>query len=113
MLLRTIGNEELRWSRRAAAPIWIPRLPIRQDDPSTVGVASPECLRGIHSLAEGYSDGLVGRPLSALFEFCTSGHSQGIVSDGRNSNAFNSCDKGQNLVWHQIVDNAHFPIPGI
>jgi CheY-like chemotaxis protein len=52
-ILRTIGDEELRQSRRAAAPIWIPGLPIRQDDPSTVGVACPECLRVFtHSLKD-------------------------------------------------------------
>jgi CheY-like chemotaxis protein len=44
-ILQTIGDEALRRSRRAAAPIWISGLPIRQDDPSTVGVACPECLR--------------------------------------------------------------------
>ena len=52
-ILRTIGDEELRQSRRAAAPIWISALPIRQDDPSTVGVACPECLRVFtHSLKD-------------------------------------------------------------
>jgi CheY-like chemotaxis protein len=29
-ILRTIGDEELRQSRRATAPIWTPGLPIRQ-----------------------------------------------------------------------------------
>jgi CheY-like chemotaxis protein len=44
-ILRAIDNVEVRQSRRAAAPIWIPGLPIQQGDRSTTAVACPECLR--------------------------------------------------------------------
>jgi hypothetical protein len=44
-ILREIDNEEVCQSRRAAAPIWIPGLPIHQGDLSTTAVACPECLR--------------------------------------------------------------------
>jgi CheY-like chemotaxis protein len=53
-ILRTIGDEELRRSRRATAPIWTPGLPIRQADLSGVAVACPECLRVFtHPLIDG------------------------------------------------------------
>lgn len=53
-ILRTIGDEELRQSRRATAPIWIPGLPVRQGDLSSVAVACPECLRVFtHPLKDG------------------------------------------------------------
>jgi CheY-like chemotaxis protein len=44
-ILRTIGDEVLRHSARAATPIWIPGVPIDERDLSTVVVACPECLR--------------------------------------------------------------------
>ncbi len=44
-ILREVDNEEIRQARRATAPIWIPRLLIRQGDLSTTAVACPECLR--------------------------------------------------------------------
>jgi CheY-like chemotaxis protein len=44
-ILRDIDRREFRQSRRAAAPIWIPGLPIHQGDLSTTAVACPECLR--------------------------------------------------------------------
>jgi CheY-like chemotaxis protein len=50
-ILNEIEDKELRQSRRAAAPIWIPGLPIHQSDASTTAVACPECLRPFsHSL---------------------------------------------------------------
>jgi CheY-like chemotaxis protein len=50
-ILREIDNEEVRKSRRAAAPIWIPGLPIHQGDLTTTAIACPECLRAfLHSL---------------------------------------------------------------
>jgi CheY-like chemotaxis protein len=55
-ILREIDNEEVRKSRRATAPIWVPGLPIHQDDLTTTVIACPECLRAfLHSLhsAEG------------------------------------------------------------
>jgi CheY-like chemotaxis protein len=53
-ILRTISDEELRQSRRATTPIWIPGLPVRQGDFSSVAVACPECLRVFtHSLRDG------------------------------------------------------------
>jgi hypothetical protein len=53
-ILRTIGAEELRRSRRATAPIWTPGLPVRQGDLSNVAVACPECLRVFtHPLKDG------------------------------------------------------------
>ena len=44
-ILSKIEDEEVRYSRRTAAPIWIPGLPIQQDDPSRTAIACPECLR--------------------------------------------------------------------
>jgi hypothetical protein len=44
-ILRDIDRQDIRQPRRAAAPIWIPRLPIHQGDLSTTAVACPECLR--------------------------------------------------------------------
>ena len=44
-ILSKIKGEGVRRSRRAAAPIWIPGLPIQQSDPSRTAVACPECLR--------------------------------------------------------------------
>lgn len=44
-ILREIDNGGVLQSRRAAAPIWIPGLPIHQGDRSTTAVACPECLR--------------------------------------------------------------------
>jgi CheY-like chemotaxis protein len=53
-ILHTIGDEELRRSRRAAAPIWTPGLPVRQGDLSSVAIACPECLRVFtHPLKDG------------------------------------------------------------
>jgi CheY-like chemotaxis protein len=53
-ILRTIGAEELRRSRRATAPIWTPGLPVREGDLSNVAVACPECLRVFtHPLKDG------------------------------------------------------------
>jgi CheY-like chemotaxis protein len=50
-ILSEIDDKEARQSRRAAAPIWIPGLPIHRDDLSTTAVACPECLRPFsHSL---------------------------------------------------------------
>lgn len=50
-MLREIEDEELRKSRRATAPIWIPGLPIHQGDLTTTAIACPECLRAfLHSL---------------------------------------------------------------
>ena len=44
-ILRNVDRQDIRQSRRAAAPIWIPGLPIHQGDLSTTAVACPECLR--------------------------------------------------------------------
>ena len=44
-ILCDIDRLETRQSRRAAAPIWIPGLPIHQGDLSATAVACPECLR--------------------------------------------------------------------
>jgi CheY-like chemotaxis protein len=50
-ILSKVEDEEVRQSRRATAPIWIPGLPIHRDDLSTTAVACPECLRPFsHSL---------------------------------------------------------------
>jgi CheY-like chemotaxis protein len=50
-ILREVDNEEVRKSRRAAAPMWIPGLPIHQGDLTTTAIACPECLRAfLHSL---------------------------------------------------------------
>lgn len=50
-ILREIDDEELRKSRRATAPIWIPGLPIHHGDLTTTAIACPECLRVfLHSL---------------------------------------------------------------
>jgi CheY-like chemotaxis protein len=53
-ILSEIDDEGARQSRRAAAPIWIPGVPIHQSDRSTTAVACPECLRAFsHPLNEG------------------------------------------------------------
>ena len=44
-ILRDIDGQDIRQSRRTAAPMWIPGLPIHQGDFSTTAVACPECLR--------------------------------------------------------------------
>ena len=44
-ILRDIDRLEIRQSRRAAAPIWIPELPLHQGDLSATAVSCPECLR--------------------------------------------------------------------
>jgi CheY-like chemotaxis protein len=50
-ILREGDSEEVRKSRRAAAPIWIPGLPVHQGDLTTTAIACPECLRAfLHSL---------------------------------------------------------------
>ena len=50
-ILSKVEDEEVRQSRRTAAPIWIPGLPIHQGDLSRTAVACPECLRAFsHSL---------------------------------------------------------------
>ena len=43
--LSAIEDKAVLQSTRAAAPIWIPGLPIHQRDLSTMAVACPECLR--------------------------------------------------------------------
>ena len=54
--LREMDDKEARQSRRAAAPIWIPGLPIHLADLSTMAVACPECLRPFsHSLDDATS----------------------------------------------------------
>jgi len=59
-ILRTIGDEAVRHSARAATPIWIPGVPINQGDLSTVVVACPECLRTfsycVHILQFSYAE---------------------------------------------------------
>jgi CheY-like chemotaxis protein len=55
-ILSEIDDEGVRQFRRAAAPIWIPGVPIHQSDRSTTAVACPECLRAFsHPLNEGES----------------------------------------------------------
>ena len=50
-ILAEIDKEKVRQSDRSATPIWIPGLPIHHNDPSTTGVACPECFRVFfHSL---------------------------------------------------------------
>lgn len=50
-ILIAIKDETTRGSRRVAAPIWIPGVPIDQGGLATVAVACPECLRTFpHSL---------------------------------------------------------------
>jgi CheY-like chemotaxis protein len=50
-ILSAIEDKAVRQSSRTTAPIWIPGLPIRQSDLSTMAVACPECLRPFsHSL---------------------------------------------------------------
>jgi CheY-like chemotaxis protein len=44
-ILRDVDRQEIRQSRRPAAPIWIPGLPIHQGELSATAVACPECLR--------------------------------------------------------------------
>jgi len=44
-ILFAIKDQATRCSLRAAAPIWIPGLPINQDGLTTIAVACPECLR--------------------------------------------------------------------
>jgi len=44
-IVRAIGDEAARNSAWAVAPIWIASVPAGDSDPSTVGVACPECLR--------------------------------------------------------------------
>jgi CheY-like chemotaxis protein len=44
-IIRSVEHQDIRQSRRAAVPIWIPGLPIDQGDLSTTGVSCPECLR--------------------------------------------------------------------
>ena len=53
-ILSEISDKALRQLRRAAAPIWIPGLPIHQSGESTTAVACPECLRAFyHPLING------------------------------------------------------------
>jgi hypothetical protein len=55
-ILSKVEDEEARQSRRAAAPIWIPGLPIHKGDLSMTAVACPECLRTFpHSLDDATS----------------------------------------------------------
>jgi CheY-like chemotaxis protein len=55
-ILSEMEDKEVRQSRRAIAPIWIPGLPIHRDDLSTTAVACPECLRVFsYSLRDGAS----------------------------------------------------------
>lgn len=52
-ILRDAGCRDIRQSRRTAAPIWIPGLPI-DNDRSTTAVACPECMRIFsHSVRDG------------------------------------------------------------
>jgi CheY-like chemotaxis protein len=44
-MLYAIKDDGARRSARAAAPIWIPAMPIGQSDRSTIAIACPECLR--------------------------------------------------------------------
>jgi CheY-like chemotaxis protein len=44
-MLYAVNHEATRRSLRAAAPIWIPGVPIDQDGLATIAVACPECLR--------------------------------------------------------------------
>jgi CheY-like chemotaxis protein len=44
-MLYAIKEDSTRYCARAAAPIWVPALPIGQDDFSVMAVACPECLR--------------------------------------------------------------------
>ena len=44
-MLYAIKEDATRHSARAAAPIWVPALPIGQDDFSVMAIACPECLR--------------------------------------------------------------------
>lgn len=44
-MLYAIKGDAARHSARAAAPIWVPALPIGQDDFSVMAIACPECLR--------------------------------------------------------------------
>jgi CheY-like chemotaxis protein len=44
-ILAVIKDEAARHSVRAAAPIWIPGVPIDQSGLATIAVACPECLR--------------------------------------------------------------------
>ena len=44
-MLYAIKDDATRHSARAAAPIWVPALPIGQDDFSVMAIACPECLR--------------------------------------------------------------------
>jgi CheY-like chemotaxis protein len=44
-MLYVIKEDATRHSARAAAPIWVPALPIVQDDFSVMAIACPECLR--------------------------------------------------------------------
>jgi CheY-like chemotaxis protein len=44
-ILFAIKDQATRCSLHAAAPIWIPGLPINQDGLTTIAVACPECLR--------------------------------------------------------------------
>lgn len=53
-ILSQIEDQGVRQSTRAAAPIWIPGLPIHQSDQATTAVACPECLRAFsHPLNHG------------------------------------------------------------
>lgn len=55
-LLSQVQEGEPLESRRAAAPIWIPGLPIHPGDLSTTAVACPECMRVFsHSLRDSVS----------------------------------------------------------
>jgi CheY-like chemotaxis protein len=50
-IIAEIGHDDVRESRRAVAPIWIPSLSVDQGDSSTTALACPECLRVFsHSL---------------------------------------------------------------
>jgi CheY-like chemotaxis protein len=44
-ILRTIKDEAARHSLRAAAPIWIPGVPMDEGGLATIAIACPECLR--------------------------------------------------------------------
>ena len=44
-MLYAIKEDATRHSARAAAPIWVPALPIGQDDFFVMAIACPECLR--------------------------------------------------------------------
>jgi CheY-like chemotaxis protein len=47
-VLGAIKDKATRQSLRAAAPIWIPYVPMDQRDLATIAIACPECLRKFH-----------------------------------------------------------------